>query len=55
MATDPYVASEPDRAALQELIQQHDVVWVHTIRTAHWFRIYRWPHSVLDVDDLPSR
>ena len=55
MATDPYAIGEPDRAALQELIQQHDLVWVHTIRTAHWFRIYRWPHSVLDVDDLPSR
>jgi polysaccharide biosynthesis protein PslH len=55
MATDPYVVSDPDRAELQELIQQHDVVWVHTIRTANWFRIYRWPHSVLDVDDLPSR
>lgn len=55
MATDPYAVSEPDRAALEELIQQHDVVWVHTIRTAHWFRIYRWRHSVLDVDDLPSR
>lgn len=55
MATDPYVVSEPDRAGLQELIQQHDVIWVHTIRTANWFRIYRWPHSVLDVDDLPSR
>lgn len=55
MATDPYAVSEPDRAGLQELIQQHDLVWVHTIRTANWFRIYRWPHSVLDVDDLPSR
>lgn len=55
MATDPYIASELDRANLQELIQQHDVVWVHTIRTAQWFRIYRWPHSVLDIDDLPSR
>lgn len=55
MATDPYVVNEPDRKGLQELIQQHDLVWVHTIRTAHWFRIYRWPHSVLDVDDLPSR
>ena len=55
MATDPYVISEPERVGLQELIQQHDIVWVHTIRTAQWFRIYRWPHSVLDVDDLPSR
>lgn len=55
MATDPHIVSESDRLALQELIQQHDLVWVHTIRTAHWFRMYRWPHSVLDVDDLPSR
>ena len=55
MATDPYVVGESDHAALQELIRQHDVVWVHTVRTANWFRIFRWPHSVLDVDDLPSR
>ena len=41
MATDPYVVGESDRAALQELIQQHDVVWVHTVRTANWFRIYQ--------------
>lgn len=54
MATDPYIVSDSDRAVLQELISQHDVIWVHTIRTANWFRIYRWPHSVLDVDDLPS-
>lgn len=31
------------------------MVWIHTIRTANWFRLYRWPHSVLDVDDLQSR
>src|ERR1035437_788064 len=55
MATDPYAVSEPDRKEMQELIQQHDLVWIHTIRTANWFRMYRWPHSVLDVDDLPSR
>lgn len=55
MATDPYVVSESDRTVLEELIQQHDIVWVHTIRTVNWFRIYHWPHSVLDVDDLPSR
>jgi glycosyltransferase involved in cell wall biosynthesis len=55
MATDPYVVTEPDCAGLQELIRQHDVIWIHTTRTANWFRMYRWPHSVLDVDDLPSR
>lgn len=55
MVTDPYVVSEPDRMGLQELVQQHDVVWVHTIRTAYRFRISRWLHSVLDIDDLISR
>jgi polysaccharide biosynthesis protein PslH len=55
MATDPYEVNQADRVALHELIHQHDVVWVHTIRTANWFRIYRWRHSILDIDDLPSR
>jgi polysaccharide biosynthesis protein PslH len=55
MATDPYIVDEHDRTTLLELIQQHDVVWVHTVRTANWFRIDRWPHSVIDVDDLHSR
>lgn len=55
MATDPFVVSASERIATQNLIDQYDIVWVHTIRTANWFRIGRWPHSVLDVDDLPSR
>jgi glycosyltransferase involved in cell wall biosynthesis len=55
MATDDYVVSDHDRKGLQELIQQQDLVWIHTIRTANWFRIFRWPASVLDVDDLLSR
>jgi len=55
MATDPYAVSETDRAGLQELVKEYDLTWVHTVRTANWFRIYKWPSSVLDVDDLPSR
>ena len=55
LGTDPYAASDEDRAVLSELINEHDVVWIHTIRTANWFRLYRWPHSVLDADDLQSR
>jgi polysaccharide biosynthesis protein PslH len=54
LATDECIVSEQDRAWLQQLAEQHDVVWFHTIRTANWFRTFRWPHSVLDVDDLPS-
>lgn len=54
MATDGYSVSKTDREGLQELIQQHDLIWVHSIRVANWFRIDRWPRSVLDVDDLYS-
>jgi glycosyltransferase involved in cell wall biosynthesis len=28
---------------------------VHTLRTANECGIYRWPHTVLDIDDIPSR
>jgi glycosyltransferase involved in cell wall biosynthesis len=55
LQTDPFVAREDDRAALVELVNQNDIVWVHTIRTANWFRLYRWPNSVLDADDIQSR
>jgi glycosyltransferase involved in cell wall biosynthesis len=54
MATDYYAVTEADRAKLLQLISEHDVVWVHTLRTAHWFGIQRWPHSVMDIDDLPT-
>lgn len=54
MPTDYYVSTGADRAKLQELISQNDIVWIHTLRTAHWFRIQRWPHSIMDIDDLPS-
>lgn len=54
MQTDHYVLSESDRALVCDLISKSDVVWIHTLRTAHWFRIQRWPHSVMDIDDLPS-
>jgi glycosyltransferase involved in cell wall biosynthesis len=55
MATDHYAVTDSDRDDAQKLFERHDLIWVHTVRTANWFRIYRWPHSVLDVDDLPSR
>lgn len=55
MATDPYVVSDADRRGFQELLGQHDLVWVHTVRPANWLRIWKWPNSVLDVDDLISR
>ena len=46
--------TDPDRLAMLALMDRHDIVWVHTIRTANALRIARWPRSVLDIDDLPS-
>lgn len=53
--TVPSVADPTERQAVHDLASQHDLVWVHTIRTANLLGIYRWPHSVLDIDDIPSR
>jgi glycosyltransferase involved in cell wall biosynthesis len=48
-------ASDDDIDLMIRMVHEHDVVWVHSIRTANEFRIYRWPHAVLDIDDLQSR
>src|SRR5581483_1947199 len=42
------------RARLLERLQGFDLVWVHHLRTANVFQQWRWPRSVLDIDDLPS-
>jgi polysaccharide biosynthesis protein PslH len=55
LKTDGIEASEGDREAVLRMINEYDVVWVHTIQTANAFRIYQWPHTVIDIDDIPSR
>lgn len=47
--------SQYDQEVMRRTIDEFDVVWVHSVRTANQFRIYRWSHSVLDIDDIPSR
>ena len=44
-----------DRARVAELVEAHDVVWLHTLKVANAFRRYEWPKSIMDVDDFPSR
>jgi len=55
LETECAAVTDADRSALLELVRRHDIVWVHSVTTVNWCRIDRWPHSVLDVDDLPSR
>jgi len=42
------------RVNLLESLENYDLVWVHHLRTANVFQHWRWPRSVLDIDDLPS-
>lgn len=49
-----YQAMTCDRERLQGFMAEQDLVWVHGLETANAFGIWRWPMSVLDVDDIPS-
>jgi polysaccharide biosynthesis protein PslH len=53
--TDGLQIDYQDRKFVMNLIKSYDVIWVHTLLTANAFRIYRWPHTILDIDDIPSR
>lgn len=55
LETEGKVASTQDRAAILELMKECDVVWIHGLKTANIFQIFKWPRSVLDIDDIPSR
>jgi len=47
-------AKVEDRTSLRDLIDSYDLVWVHGLRVANGFDLWRWPRSVLDIDDIPS-
>lgn len=47
-------ATAQDRQWLQETAEQYDLVWIFGLPMANNFGIWRWPGSVLDVDDIPS-
>jgi glycosyltransferase involved in cell wall biosynthesis len=55
LQTIPASVDSRDRQAILQLLDHHDLVWVHTIKTANLLRIDRWAHSVIDIDDIPSR
>ena len=50
----PCAVGPPDCARILELAADHDVVWIHAVMLASRFPIGKWPHSVLDADNLPS-
>lgn len=44
-----------DRRQVEKWVSEHDLVWIHTLKLANSFRRYRWPSTIMDVDDFPSR
>ena len=52
--TDWMQASPADQKTLSTLMARHDLVWIHGIKIANGFGLWRWPNSILDIDDIPS-
>jgi glycosyltransferase involved in cell wall biosynthesis len=46
--------SAANSQAFREMTLGFDVVWLHNIQTVNRFDFENWPHTVLDVDDVPS-
>ncbi len=40
--------------AFRDMMLESDVVWLHNFVTVNRFNFEKWPHTVLDVDDVPS-
>ena len=45
---------EQDRLAVLTELAKYDLVWIYQMRTADLFSEWRWPRSVMDIDDVPS-
>ena len=43
-----------DQVELRSLMEGYDLVWVHGLRVANGFNLWRWPNTILDIDDIPS-
>jgi glycosyltransferase involved in cell wall biosynthesis len=49
-----FVALEPGKSRIRESLHEFDLVWINCLRLANMFGIWRWPHAMLDIDDVPS-
>ncbi|MBV9492262.1 MAG: glycosyltransferase family 4 protein [Verrucomicrobia bacterium] len=48
------MAEEQARLRVCGSLQQFDLIWLNTLRVANQLGVWRWPRSVLDIDDVPS-
>jgi polysaccharide biosynthesis protein PslH len=47
-------ANAEDRARLLSRLREFDLVWLSNSRTPNILNQWRWPRSVMDIDDVPS-
>ncbi len=55
LETHPVQLTTAQLSRLQELINQHDLIWIHTIKIANLLKQFRIRNSILDADDFPSQ
>src|SRR4051794_20873922 len=48
------VASQADRERISSYITQYDLIWILNSRIPNILQRWSWPHTHLDVDDIPS-
>jgi len=48
------LASEKERRLIYQLAEAADIVWFLKLRSANILDRWHWPHSVMDIDDVPS-
>jgi len=48
------IAPPVDQYRIISCLSQYDLVWILNSRTPNILQVWRWPHTHLDVDDVPS-
>jgi glycosyltransferase involved in cell wall biosynthesis len=48
------LASEEEQRRIYQLAEAADIVWFLKLRSANILNRWHWPHSVMDIDDVPS-
>jgi len=46
--------NQADLQRVRDMAGQFDAVWFFELRTANMFRWWKWPRSVVDINDVPS-
>jgi len=54
MNDDWFQARREDTDWLKKTVAEHDLVWVYGLSLANRCNIWRWPRTILDVDDIIS-